>query len=205
LDVHERIQPLCRSGDFDTATTVILRELGPSVYHYLISRTRDEDVAAEAFSRFAEDLWRGMKKFRHEVNVRIWVFAIARNSAGQVLRKRNRERARSRDFTSTLANRIANEVRTTTIQYLRTDTKLRFAQLRERLSPDEQAMLVLRINQRLSWDDIARIHLSDGTGEVSSAELKREAARLRKQFQLVRQKLRQLAQAEGLIPDAEEH
>jgi RNA polymerase sigma-70 factor (ECF subfamily) len=201
LDVHERIQPLCRSGDFETATTVILKELGPPVYHYLACRTRDDDLAAEAFSRFAEDLWRGMKGFRHEVNVRIWAFAIARNAAGQVLRKQRRERARSRDFTSTLANRTANEVRTTTIQYLRTDTKLRFAELRERLTPEEQAMLVLRINQQLPWEDIARIHLSDGTGEVSMAVLKREAARLRKQFQLVREKLRQLAEAEGLIPD----
>ena len=109
--------------------------------------------------------------------------------------KRRRERSRSRAFSTTLANRVAEKVRTDTLKFLRSETKARFVELRQRLSTDEQALLVLRINEKMSWEDIARIQLdapTDGT-------VKREAARLRKRFQLVRDKLRKMARAEGLL------
>ncbi|HEX7480846.1 MAG TPA: hypothetical protein VF331_23795 [Polyangiales bacterium] len=61
-----------------------------------------------------------------------------------------------------------------------------------------QLLLDSRLSRRFSWKDIARICLgvSDDDG---SAELDREAARLRKRFQLMRDRLREMAAAQGLL------
>jgi RNA polymerase sigma-70 factor, ECF subfamily len=197
LNLDEHVHELCRDAQFDRATTLVLQQLGPAVFRYVAARARDEDMAAEGFARFAEDLWRGMQGFSGRSSVRVWAFVIARNAVGQVMRTRKRERKRTRGWSSTLANRVAEQVRTKTQEFLRTETKERFAELRSRLSPEEQALLVLRINERLSWEEIARIHAD----AQSEAQAKREAARLRKRFQLVRDKLRKMARAEGLLTD----
>jgi RNA polymerase sigma-70 factor (ECF subfamily) len=98
-----------------------------------------------------------------------------------------------------VACRVAAQVRTETLDYLKSETKDRFAALRQRLSSEEQGLLVLRINERMSWEEIARVQLEEPT----EATVKREAARLRKRFQLVRDKLRKLAKAEGLLARGE--
>jgi len=197
--LDEDIVTLCGEGAYDRATTLALQGLGPSVMRYLAARARDDDLASEAFAHFAEDLWRGMRGFRGGSSVRVWAFSIARNALGQVLRRRQRERRRSRSFTSSVAGRVAAEVRSETLRYLKSETKQRFAALRKRLSPDEQGLLVLRVNERLSWEEIARIMLESPT----DAAVKREAARLRKRFQLVRDKLRKMAKDEGLLEPGE--
>jgi RNA polymerase sigma-70 factor (ECF subfamily) len=84
---------------------------------------------------------------------------------------------------------------------LKSEVKSRMAELRQHLPPDDQALLVLRVNRRLDWREIAHIML-DGAETADDAVLAREAARLRKRFQLVKERLRELAQAEGLLGQA---
>jgi RNA polymerase sigma-70 factor (ECF subfamily) len=194
-DLDRRLGELCEQGDYDQATTIALKELGPSVLRFIAARTRDDDLTSEAFARFAEDVWRGLRGFSGRSSVRVWAFVIARNAAGQVLRRRNRDRKRTRPFTTTLVEELTEQVRTVTQEYLKTATKERFAELRERLSEEEQTLLVLRINERLGWDEIARIHLD----AAADAAVKREAARLRKKFQVLRDKLQKMAVEEGLF------
>lgn len=196
-DFDDQIQELCGKGDYDRATALALEQLGPSILRYLAARAGDRDLASEAFAVFSEDVWRGMSTFAGRSSLRVWAFAVARNALAQVLRHRGRERRHTEAFTTTLAGRMAERVRTETLAYLRTETKERFAELRKSLSAEEQTLLVLRVNERLSWDDIARIQLD----EPDAVSVKREAAKLRKRFQLLREKLRDLAEAEGLLGD----
>lgn len=195
-NLDERVRSLCEASEYAQATTVALKELGPSVLRYIDARIRDDDLTAEAFSHFAEDLWRGLPKFAGRSPVKIWALVVARNAAGQVLRRRNRERARSKPLTSTLDAKLAAQVRTTTREYLKTDAKQRIMELREELSPDDRALLVLRINERLPWEEIAAVHAEDAS---SPEDLKREAARLRKRFQLIRDRLKRMAVDRGLL------
>ena len=198
-EIDATVQTLCQNGKFDDATAVVLRGSGPAIYRYIAARLRDDDLANDAFARFSEDLWRGMPRFAGRSPVRVWAYTIARNAAGQVLRTQKRERRRRADWTSTLSYRVAEGVRTETREYLRTEFKERFRELAKRLTPDEQGMLLLRVGERLSWDDIAKIQAEGG----SPAELKREAARLRKRFQLIRVKLRNMAEEEGLLSETD--
>lgn len=191
----QQIIELCAKGHHEQATTLALTELGPGVFRYLVARTKDRDLASEAFAEFAEDVWQGLRGFRGESSVRLWAYTVARNALGQVLRSRGRERRRSQVFSSSLVARLTEQVRTETLAYLRTETKHRFARIRESLSPEEQSLLHLRINERMNWDDIARIQFECPDQEA----VKRHAAKLRKRFQLLRDKLRAMAEAEGLL------
>ena len=57
-------------------------------------------------------------------------------------------------------------------------------------------MLILRIDKGLSWRDLALV-MNDEAGVSDGAELDREAARLRKRFQIAKERLRELARARG--------
>jgi RNA polymerase sigma-70 factor, ECF subfamily len=194
-NLDEQIRELCAHGDYEQATTVALTRLGPGIFRYLVARTKDHALASEAFAEFGEDLWRGISGFRGESSVRVWAFTVARNALGQALRQRGRERKRSLRFTSSSVARLTEQVRTETLAYLKTETKERFARIRESLSIEEQSLLHLRVNEQMSWDDIARIQFDC----PDDATVKRHAAKLRKRFQLLRDKLRQMAEAEGLL------
>lgn len=85
-------------------------------------------------------------------------------------------------------------VRRETLSELRTEKRTEIATLRDELAEDDRALLVLRVDRDLSWREIAQV-LGGGDEE----NLDREAARLRKRFQLVKDQLRRLAQSRGLI------
>ena len=60
----------------------------------------------------------------------------------------------------------------------------------------------LRVDKELPWNDIARVLLAEneGEGETASEDLvKRESARLRKRFELLKKKLLQLGREHGLV------
>jgi hypothetical protein len=58
---------------------------------------------------------------------------------------------------------------------------------------------LLRIDRGLSWLEIAAVCLGDER-ESDAEELKREAARCRKQFERAKSRLRELAERAGLLP-----
>jgi RNA polymerase sigma-70 factor (ECF subfamily) len=93
---------------------------------------------------------------------------------------------------------MAEKIRTETLASARTESKSLIARLRERLPPDDQMLLVLRVNRRLSWPEIAMVMLHDGE-TVEDAVLAKEAARLRQRYQAAKEKLRRMAEKEGLL------
>jgi RNA polymerase sigma-70 factor (ECF subfamily) len=96
--------------------------------------------------------------------------------------------------------------RSDTASYLKTQRRSRIAALRDALPLEDQELLVLRVDRRLAWNDIARVLLHPEDGEVLTSEaLEREAARLRKRFQILKRQLYEMGRREGLIgePDPE--
>jgi RNA polymerase sigma-70 factor (ECF subfamily) len=86
---------------------------------------------------------------------------------------------------------------------LRTETKSKLVELRQRLPDDDQLLLILRIDRHLSWEELARVFLEERE-DASAEALKRESARLRKRFQLVKERLRALAVEHGLVHEERE-
>jgi RNA polymerase sigma-70 factor (ECF subfamily) len=183
------------AGDASGATTAALRLYGGEICGFIIGLARDQTIADEAYSELCELVWRRLGEFRWEASLRSWMYGLARRL---VLRLRvdghRREgRARPIDLAPEVAA-LAEQIRTTTLEILRTDVKDAFRALRQELADDDQELLALRVDRDLSWRDIARIIEDD-----DPRALDQRAAALRKRFERVRERLRELALARGLL------
>jgi RNA polymerase sigma-70 factor, ECF subfamily len=192
-EAESQIRAAWEAGDFSGATTVALRQYGPEVLGFLVALNKDHVAAEEAFSRFAERLWHGMQRFEWKCSVRTWAYLLARNAATDVHRGEARHQRHRVPFSSDPSAEVAEIVRTETISLLRTETRTAFARLRDDLPEEDRALLVLRVDRELEWRDIARVLGAD------ESAIAREAARLRKRFQLVKERLRALGKARGLV------
>jgi RNA polymerase sigma-70 factor, ECF subfamily len=198
MELEERISGLLAAGDLRAAATVSVESYGPEVLGFLVTLLRDEDDASEAFAQACEDLWTGLGRFERRCPLRTWFYTLARHAASRL--RRSPQRRAARRVTLTEASGIAERVRSQTLPHLRTDVKARFASIRDALQEDDRALLVLRIDRGLRWNDIARVYSDD---DASDEDLARVGARLRKRFQLVKEEVRKRAREAGLLPDEE--
>ncbi|MBZ0237383.1 MAG: sigma-70 family RNA polymerase sigma factor [Deltaproteobacteria bacterium] len=190
------VRELLTGGKAADAAAQAIELYGGEVLGFLHAVARDDDLAAEAFSVFSEDLLRGLPTFRWDASLRTWCYALARNALHR-LRRDPRRRARNNVSLSNQAagiSAIVEQVRTATLPFLRTEVKDELRRLRESLDPDDHALIVLRIDRKMSWKDIARALPGD-----DGQELERRAATLRKRFERAKTMLREMATARGLI------
>jgi RNA polymerase sigma-70 factor (ECF subfamily) len=196
-DLEDQVRSLCAASDYDAAATAAIRGYGPEIFGLVSALHRNEDDAADVFAMFSEALWRGLPKFAWHCSLRTWAYVVARHASHRV-RKLARRRAAHVSLGDSVIARVAQEVRTTTLSYLRTTQRDRLVALRDSLSEDDKTLLVLRVDRGLAWDDLARV-MGGAEGVASAADLKRESARLRKRFQVVKERLVALGKKQGLI------
>jgi RNA polymerase sigma-70 factor, ECF subfamily len=183
-----RIAACLSAGQLAEAATEGLRAYGPEIGGYLAAILRDRTAAADVFSEFCEDIWRGIARFRRESSFRTWAFAVAWNAARMYRRdpfRRRVQRLETSDY-SRLADRLARS------SLLHADPLAadRLARLRATLTPFEQSMLILRVDKGLPWREIAEILAEDGVSP--------DPATLRKQFERLKDRLLDQAAREGL-------
>ncbi|MCA9624368.1 MAG: sigma-70 family RNA polymerase sigma factor [Myxococcales bacterium] len=195
VEVEEQIRQAHAAGDLRTAATVALSAYRAEVYAFLVVRLAGEAAAYDVLSQVSEDLWRGLPGFRFECSFRTWLYALARHAALRHERLVANQPRRRRGLSS--MPELPAELRSSTRPYLRTDVKDRFATLRRSLSPDEQTLLVLRVDRDLPWEDVARI-MNDAALEDAAA-LARATATLRQRFRTLKKRLAAKARAEGLL------
>ncbi|MGD8863761.1 MAG: sigma-70 family RNA polymerase sigma factor [Myxococcales bacterium] len=200
-DEREAIEAQIRTAfdarDFERAATLAIEHYGPELLGFLVSHMGDADAAGDVFAQFSEDFWKTLPRFEWRCSVRTWAYKLARRAASQ---HRRREHKHDRNAPLTGASRLSQaveRVRTATVAYRRTDVKDRFQALRARLPEEDQTVLILRVDRRLSWLELAEVFLGDETIEPDA--LKKEAARLRKRFQLAKDRLKKMAEEEGLL------
>ncbi|MEM9072965.1 MAG: sigma-70 family RNA polymerase sigma factor [Myxococcota bacterium] len=193
-DAEEAIQQCCKRNAYEEAATLILETYGDQIFGFLVSRLRNRPDAEEVFSIFSEDLWKGLPGFGWRCSVLAWSYILARNAERRFHRGGRRAIALS-DAPSVLA--VAERVRTSTLPFIKTEIKDKFRALRDRLTEEEQLLLILRVDKGLRWQDVASV-----LNEEAGADA-RDVARARKRFQLVKEKLRQLGEAEGLLPSSQ--
>jgi RNA polymerase sigma-70 factor (ECF subfamily) len=186
--IEARVRDLLAADDRPGAATAAIQELGPSVLRYLRSLLRDEDDASDAFSVFAENVWRGLPSWRGEGSLRAWSFRLAWNAA---INLRNEAwRRRGRRFFSGEASALAEEIRTRS--HLKVERQRQVLdKLRESLDVEEVSLLALRIDQKLSWAEIAEVAAADGE--------RVEPAALMKRFERLKGRLAKMAKDQGLI------
>jgi RNA polymerase sigma-70 factor (ECF subfamily) len=190
-ELDERIRSLLVAGDIGQATTVALRTLGPEVLGFLSGALGNDDDADEVFSTFSERLWRSLNGFEGRCSLRTWTYVLARRELGRFRRGENR-RANGRVPISQLKE-VLEEVRKTR-NTVATEERNTLTQLRDALPVDDRTLLILRVDRNLPWDDVA-LAFAENPEEFSEHDRKRETARLRKRYQIVKQRLMVQARA----------
>lgn len=179
------------SGDLQAAATAALHGLGPQILGYLAATLRDDDAAYEVFGQFSEELWKSIATFRAQSSFKTWAYKLVMHSISRY--RRDGFRRRGQPLASDELSAIAEQVRSQTPPFQRTGIKDRFADLRASLDADEQTLLFLRVDQDLSWNDVAAVIAEQGEAV--------DVAALRKRFERAKLKLRKLAEQAGLLDD----
>jgi RNA polymerase sigma-70 factor (ECF subfamily) len=199
-DVEEQLAALLRARALAPAAIRALEAYGKEIFRYLVSLVGNEADAQEVFSQVAEDLWRGLPKFAARCSMRTWLYVLARHANARFRRTpwNQRERRTGDDD----LDAVVEHARTQTQPWLRTDVKDRWRAVRESLDADDRSLLVLRIDGKMEWKDIARVTL--GNDSPDPAELTREADRLKKRLSLLKRELRKRAREAGVLDDGSE-
>lgn len=197
-EYEQRIREAFDARQLASAAQGALEAYGPEILSFLASRLPSSSDASEVFSMFAEDLWTGLPNFEWRCSIRTWLYALARNAAARYMVAPQRDRARNLAVSRVESvSALVERVRSTTDVYQRTAVKDRFRELRKQLEPDDQMLLILRVDRGLSFRDLAIAMRGDVN--LDDATLASETVRLRKAFERVKTELRTLAQRAGLL------
>ena len=198
-DAESNICKACAEEEYDSACTLALKSFGPEILSFLSARLHSPADGTEAFSMFAEDLWKALPGFAFRCSIRGWMYTLARNAANRFVSAPHRRPDRNLAVTGRDSlSALIDQVRSTTKIYQKTDTKDRVRALREQLADEDQMLLILHVDRALPWREIAMVMHDDGTDLCGDA-LARETARLRKRFERVKGELKEMALREGLL------
>jgi DNA-directed RNA polymerase specialized sigma24 family protein len=186
--IDQEVRALLAAGATERAATLVIQTYGKPVHRYFLSVFRDEDDAADAHSQWAERLWRGMAFFEGRSTVRCWTYRIATHVAlGMRDEAWRRRRVR---LSSGRASQLAAEERSRGAREVEHEQQ-ELDLLRAELSGADQALLVMHVDQRLSWAEIAGAMAAEGD-RANVAALQQRYTRLKK-------RIGRLARARGLV------
>lgn len=178
---------LVDSGDARAAAESVVRGYGPSVYGHL-GRLLDPDDALDVFQQWAEDVWRGLPGFRRECRLRTWSYRLAQHAASRFLR--DPYRARRERLPSGAASQLAASVAHTSA--MATDARRdQLRKLAATLPQEDRALMSLRADRELSWDECSEILAGEGA-DVSPVAL-------RKRWERLKDRLGRMARDAGLL------
>jgi RNA polymerase sigma-70 factor (ECF subfamily) len=192
---EETVRDALARGDLHAATTSSLRLYGAEVFGFLLGVLGDGSAARDVYASVAERVWRGLSAFAWRCSLRTWTYTIARNELARYRARTARRHAHQVPLSAISSPRAPDP--TTTKPFCRTTVRNALSELRRELPPEDHELLVLRIDRRLSWGDLATASLGE---DASEHEVARESARLRKRFQLLKERLTRLALDRGLLP-----
>lgn len=193
------LRALLERGATNEAATLALRRSGPELLRFLVHAHGNESTGAEVFSLLAEDVWRGLPAFRWECSFRTWTYALARRASA---RYRRSERAHGRAIPLSelgALSELIDEVRTRTLSRLRDENSAAIDTLKGELDVDERMLLSLRVERELSWAEIAEVLAEEGQAADPAAQ-----ARLRKRFQLLKERLKRRGRELGLVANRDD-
>jgi len=176
---------------FDRAATTALERYGPELLGYLHAMARPPLDPDDLFSELCERLWRKLPEFRWESSLRTWAYVIARNLLRSGFRAARGPRGRVDALGTSEVSKVADRIRSSTPPHIRTKAKDRLQEIRDGLDPDDQSLLILRVDRNMAWRDIADV-LADPDDARSASQ---RAAALRKRFERLKERLRREMQA----------
>ena len=183
--IEERVESLCAQERYDSATAALLRGFGAEILGVLVAMARDDAQAADAYSLFCERAWKGMPQFRFECSCRTWAYTIAKRTLFDLLRRQRV--APDQPGSHSVLPDVVQQAASSTAPHIRTTYKRELHAVRATLSPEDQLLLVLRIDKALPWNDVARVLVEQ---EAPSADdIQRACVAIRKRFSRAKKRL----------------
>lgn len=158
---------------------------GAEILGFLLAVLRDEQAAQDVYSEWSEDVVRGLGDFRWESSFRTWAYTLARHRMQQAWAKARMARTVPLSAAPQVLD-VQQRPRSSTPPHARSSVKERIARLRQELSPEDQTLLILRVDRDFAWLDVARV-------------MGGSAALLRKRFERIKVRLRALARDARLL------
>lgn len=185
-ETDRAICALIAKTDHEAAIELAIEAYGPEILSFLKARLRDIEDAREALAWTFEDLWRGLPSFHGHSTFRTWAYAVARNAARRYVARELKDRGKEVPLSEvSRASALIVPLPPST------PDDDRMERLRALLDDDERTLLTLRIDREMDWNEVAVVMLYDGENP-DPQDVAREAARLRKRFQLLKEKVRKL-------------
>ncbi len=195
-NVEEEIARRHAEGDLTGAATLGYETYGPEILAFLEHELRDPDLAMDAFSQLGVDIWRGLPGFRFASSFRTWAYRLARNAMYR-LRKDPYAKRAYRALPGEIS-RVQLDARSRTAPWRRTSARDQLTLIREELSPEERAILTLRLDRGMAWNDVALV-LADEDESLSDADIKKRSAALRQRYKGIKRKLKERFAQAGLL------
>lgn len=184
-EIDREIRALCEAGNYEEATRCILKEYGPELMGWVLSVVKEEASAEDIGQLFSVALWRGLSGFRWEGSLRTWAYRIARR---ELIRFQQAKARRDEPLApSSELRQLVQEITSIHSALHRKQVADRLIALRRLLPEEAQTLLILRVDRQMPFSDIAQV-------------LEIEAENARQKFKRAKDKLKEMAQAEGLIP-----
>ncbi len=187
-ELETAVRARLADGDGAGAATVAIQALGSDILGFLLYLLHNEADALDAFSEFAERLWRGLPELRADGSLRAYAFRVASRAACDV--RDDAWRRRGRRLLTREVSILVDEVRSRTFERVERD-RIALDRLRDALPMTDQVLLVLRIDQGLSWTEVAEALSAEGEAVTPDAALKR--------FERLKARLGRMAREQGLI------
>lgn len=193
MDPRERIFTAAMDESrHQDAVAALVEGYGDEVLRFLHGFLRDAEAADEVFAQLCLRLCEEIDRFRGECSGRTWFYYKARYMALDWRRSRARRREQpmhTEDWSR--VSKLANQIRSRTRPYLRTEVKDRFSALRRQLNEEEQTLLVLYKYQRMNSQQVAEA--------MSTPDDPWTPQKVRKRWQRLKTHIAELATQHGLL------
>lgn len=185
--IDARVRAELARGEPATAAATAAGFFGPEVYGFITTTLAGRRGAHGVYACFAAELGRELPAFGWRCELRVFAYYLARRALRQH-REGAAEGAAAALVPAALVHLPAH------LPTHRRTRRLAVLTLRSALAPLDRELLVLRIDRRLRWSDLAITSLGEA---AAVAALDAEARRLRERFRALRLRLRALTPPEG--------
>lgn len=198
--LEKEVRGLCQQGAVGRAVERVLQGHGLEIQRVMSGILRDEVRVQDAYGIFCERLLKGLPGFRGEGQLWMWLNRMARNACLQLLKA---PAGREVPVSDSQFPDQARPERSQTPPWQQAAMKERFRALRERLQPQDRLLLALRLDQQLSWREVAR-RMAGPQEPLTEEALNRKSTSLRQQFQRAKARLHALAMEDSLLGQCKE-
>jgi len=134
------------TGAFDEIMIRYERQIYRVCYRFVENRDDAMDLAQDVFVKAFEHL----PTFRRESTLKTWLYRIAINHCLNHVKKHSQQFVEVTEYTSSIHPSVQREME-------HQEQREHFRRLIKRLPPKQKAILELRVNEQLSYEEIAQI------------------------------------------------